>query len=1052
MSYSISFPEFIVLRTPLLPFTATHDLSEETLRGLFQNPLLTEALFIASPDFSGAVQQWLAHEPLAPKDRDKLLLSLRKYLLRMAYRCTPYGLFAGISRAAWGPATTLRLEPQRNYVRHTRVDMDYLCSLATTLGQDEGIRGALLYYPNNTLYRVGNQYRYVEYRFLKKTRQHELVTVDHSEFLDTVLQLARPGQPAAVLAQALVGPDISLEEAEEFIAEIIAAQVLVSELEPAVTGTGYLQQLLRVLHQADKTHPALLHLTQLDQQLAALDHSFLGNTLGQYQAIVRGIEQQGPEVEANHLLQVDMLKPTSSHTLGEAVQAELRRTVELLHGLGKHHENEVLHKFRLAFLEQYEQQEVPLLQVLDMEMGIGYPADQQANTDPAPLLHDLPLGSSVPSETLLKWNAWQEFLFEKYLRVTSGQDTHIVLEAADVQPFLTPATTPLPASLYCMGAVLAASTQALDAGEFQVVYQAAAGPSAANLLGRFCHLDPALTADVQAALRAEEAQQPEAVFAEIVHLNQSRIGNISTRPVLRAYEIPILVQAGVDEEHTITLDDLRLSVRGEQLVLRSARLNRQVIPRLSSAHNYSLHALPAYHFLCALQAQHVTPGLSWNWGVLQQAKFLPRVSYGNTILSGAKWRLSKAETEPFCQAPEAGLLAAAHQLRHSRNLPAWIVLTEGDNKLPIQLDSVPHLQVLQAVLKQRGGLLVEECLFQPDNLLVTGPEGAFTNEFIFPLSTQPVVPAPPRAAPAPPAAAEHAPRPARTFFLGSEWLYVKLYCGLQTADTLLTEVVLPLAEQLKEQGIIDNWFFIRYRDTQHHLRVRFHGAGAFYGPVIEALHAALRPYAEANLLFSLRTDTYQREAERYGAHNVVRSEVLFGHDSEATLRILDLLGGQESDQIRWLLALRSVDSLLTDFGRSLEQKRQLLHRLQHNFKEELASTSAAAKKAFGNKYRQVRPQIEHVLTPDLAPDDELAPALAVFAERSRQWAPTIEAILRQEAAGTLEVKLDSLLASYVHMTLNRFFRSKQRLQEAVIYDFLHQHYASLAARTARQLQ
>ncbi|MFM8913313.1 MAG: lantibiotic dehydratase C-terminal domain-containing protein [Flammeovirgaceae bacterium] len=37
----------------------------------------------------------------------------------------------------------------------------------------------------------------------------------------------------------------------------------------------------------------------------------------------------------------------------------------------------------------------------------------------------------------------------------------------------------------------------------------------------------------------------------------------------------------------------------------------------------------------------------------------------------------------------------------------------------------------------------------------------------------------------------------------------------------------------------------------------------------------------------------------------------------------------------------------------------------------------------------------------------------------------------------------------MHMFLNRFLRSKQRMQEMVIYDMLHQHYKSQLARTAK---
>jgi len=50
----------------------------------------------------------------------------------------------------------------------------------------------------------------------------------------------------------------------------------------------------------------------------------------------------------------------------------------------------------------------------------------------------------------------------------------------------------------------------------------------------------------------------------------------------------------------------------------------------------------------------------------------------------------------------------------------------------------------------------------------------------------------------------------RTFIIGDEWLYFKVYTGYKTADTLLTDTVFPLSQYLLKEKLIDHWFFIRY--------------------------------------------------------------------------------------------------------------------------------------------------------------------------------------------------------------------------------------------------
>jgi len=62
----------------------------------------------------------------------------------------------------------------------------------------------------------------------------------------------------------------------------------------------------------------------------------------------------------------------------------------------------------------------------------------------------------------------------------------------------------------------------------------------------------------------------------------------------------------------------------------------------------------------------------------------------------------------------------------------------------------------------------------------------------------------------------------RTFILGEEWLYYKIYCGAKTADLLLTDTLRPLLNRLTATNQINQWFFIRYTDPENHIRLRLH--------------------------------------------------------------------------------------------------------------------------------------------------------------------------------------------------------------------------------------
>src|SRR5207302_499090 len=85
---------------------------------------------------------------------------------------------------------------------------------------------------------------------------------------------------------------------------------------------------------------------------------------------------------------------------------------------------------------------------------------------------------------------------------------------------------PLPDAVAMTATIAADSKEAIARGEFEVLLGGVAGPSGANLLGRFCYGDVTLEKSVKNHLREEEARKPGVIFAEVVHLPHGRLGNL----------------------------------------------------------------------------------------------------------------------------------------------------------------------------------------------------------------------------------------------------------------------------------------------------------------------------------------------------------------------------------------------------------------------------------------------------------------------------------------------------------------------------------------------
>ena len=286
----------------------------------------------------------------------------------------------------------------------------------------------------------------------------------------------------------------------------------------------------------------------------------------------------------------------------------------------------------------------------------------------------------------------------------------------------------------------------------------------------------------------------------------------------------------------------------------------------------------------------------------------------------------------------------------------------------------------------------------------------------------------------------------RNFIIGDQWLYYKIYSGPKTTDKILTDIVKPVTEKLLSQGIIEKWFFIRYADPKHHLRLRFQYADPNQvGVIINTMYPYLRAFTEEDFIWKVQIDTYQREVERYGAATMELSETLFYHDSKMIIGFLDLVEGDEGDELRWLFSLRSMGSFLNSFHFSDPDKMELLNVLRIGFKNEFDTTNVLSKQ-INDKFRGVRSKVEDFMSCDEKSHPDYLPILVVIKEKEKALIPIVSQILEIHKKGLLMLDLDKLMASYLHMLMNRLFRSNNRLYEAVCYDFLNRYYRSKIAR------
>lgn len=1024
-----SFLNTLVVRSPVNPIN---------VRPL--NNAFLESLYLSTPTLHDEYVKHLTNPSKDSKSLKKLDISLYKYQTRSSTRCTPFGLFAGLNIANWGDDNNIIFDENlvNTLKRKTRLDMNVVCSLYIELIKQDFIKPYLRFSPNTSLYLVGNDYRYVEYYYANNRRHHKVNRVESSEYLFDVLNAAKKNLTKLELADILITDEISKEDALYFIDELIDSQLLVNQLEPTVTGNDYFNVLILKLNElfTESQNIDLFNTIELfnsiDFELKKIDKNIF-NPIESYKNIHEKLKLILPDLSEINLFQTDLYKKTDQACVNEKTQKALLKTLGFLNKITPFHENSNLEDFKKRFNERYENSEISLLLAVDKETGIGYPSNDTSGLND--LIDDI-TGNSIRSENDIKWSVLQSCLL-KLITDSNKNNKKIIHINEDDFKNIDFSNAIFPASFSVMFKVLNASTNKLE-------IMNSGGSSAIKLLGRFAGGDDDVKQIVNSISNFEREQLPDCIIAEVVHLPESRVGNILARPEIRAFEIPYLAKSSVGDEYQIKVENLFLKIQGEKIILFDKSLNKEIIPRLGNAHNFSFNSLPLYHFLCDLQLQYYTkPYLGFNWGVLaNQFNFLPRVEFENVIISPATWLLNKNDLA-FSQDKITSIAdkkVSFFELKTKLELPDFFLIVEDDNELLINCKDSISIDTFIDIVKKKDHITLTEYLFEDQSPLIKdSSENSFTNECIAILLNNE------NNSHKKTAFKFLKPENRQSFSIGSEWLFLKIYCGIKTIDSIISDKLTSITNKLIHDKVIDKWFFIRYADPDIHIRLRLHVIDfSKYGYILELINSTFDYLINDNIVFKLQMDTYKRELERYGHNTITLVEDLFFYDSVFVSNLIENLGIENRELIRWKIAIKSVDAFLNDFGYDLEQKYFLISALNDAFFNEHGGDKNL-RITLDNKFRSIRNQIHEVLNDKMDSHLEYYSIIELLNERSKQVRVVSNKLVSFAQNGELQMPLNELIGNLLHMNLIRLFMGRNRTNEFVIYDLLAKTYKSKIA-------
>jgi thiopeptide-type bacteriocin biosynthesis protein len=636
--------------------------------------------------------------------------------------------------------------------------------------------------------------------------------------------------------------------------------------------------------------------------------------------------------------------------------------------------------FKTHFLQKFEQREVPVMVALDPELGVAYDNLAQGPDDDF-IAKLLPINKSEDIAERSK-----SLLLKTFMNGISNHESFIDLEMVEPEQRENIHQIPNTFSMIC------------SVADERVFIESFGGNNANALLGRFSLASNEILECCQNLAAIERDANPEVLFFDVGYMAEGYVDNINRRQSVNGLQLNIL--AFDTSTEPLTLDDIYLSIRQGELILRSKKLNKRLVPRIASAYNHLRSDLPIFRLLWEIQNQCLQTDLTFSLRALFSGwDYYPEVRFKNICLAQRAWRVKMPAD---IREPE--------ELKHWLNktgISQFFKTGKGDQTLTFDKEKQEDLLVLMDILRKEGTIFLEE-VQRPNKYLATDADGnpynsqfvvSFTHSgciyqpFVFPetpevLNMESIVP------------------------IGEGWLYFEIYCHTTRTDRLLIEPIGNYLELNKDR--ILKWFFIRYNEGGSHLRLRLQlRQNNDLQVLISGLSEAVANEINSGIIADVRIRNYKRETERYDMAGMENVESYFHIDSKYVLRILNMqLSVMEKYRLCLELLFYVQSSNIFDDHAFLK----LVNHFGNAFNKE---------HQFGiTQYKELNEQYRTFRTISIPASITLQGDLNHLAKSmtlTMQQCP----ILHRE----------KLFGDFVHMHVNRLFSNNQRLHESVIYYF-----------------
>lgn len=403
-------------------------------------------------------------------------------------------------------------------------------------------------------------------------------------------------------------------------------------------------------------------------------------------------------------------------------------------------------------------------------------------------------------------------------------------------------------------------------------------------------------------------------------------------------------------------------------------------------------------------------------------EYCPRIVYKNVIIRPETWVISKDILNVINEGREE-FSKKFNRFRQKWNIPRYVLLTELDNRLLLDLENPLHVNEIYTIIKKENDRVVKlaevSCNF--DEYAAKDKNGYhYVTEVVVPfvLSNNNVESKSNRideyilTSSDVEKNALQVTTDERLLIPGQDdWFYFKLY-GYSKRTNELISYLYDKLENLIVGHKAKQYFFIRYSDPDQHLRVRVRSEKDMKFVVFDELINLFLQFRNAGMISEVVIDTYEREIVRYGGTELIEAaEKYFFYDSRTVMKIIYMQQLKKEKFNLEYIGVSFITMAMEAFRLPLKEKEELLSSISNQslYRKEFQQDRKNLIDAVNwvNQWEKIRNKVNYPYVYDYL--EELYVPLKQYAD----------AVYQADQEERLTNTVEDIMRSIIHMFCNR---------------------------------